>query len=258
MSLRSAELSPHGRKSEFNPDLKLARRCAASSPLTGSGLTSEVLSEATAEIEGWQELRVLRNILRRLDPSIAFGLMAGQRCHLTTLGMWGLVAVCSRDIRSAVHSGLRYSDLTYSFNRFGFEVRERQAHFLYYEDDNPSPSTAHLDIRQPMADEVGLRICEDACRAQLERQTLQQGVAGQVLRRLSAHPGEIPSMDAVAASLRMNVRTLRNRLSKESTSFRALVEELRTRMAEDLLESRVPVDQIAHGYRVRLTDRQGV
>lgn len=280
--------------------------------LAGAGLTSTIFDEPTCEIEGWQELRVLANILRQLEPSVPFGLMAGQRYHLTTHGMWGLIAVCSRDTRTAIETGQRYSDLSYSFNRMDFQVHDREAHFLYDEGDNPEAvraalieidmaalvmfgrdlagrtipikrmylrasrpqyaaafeplfgvtpifnstsnciviDAAHLEMRHPMADEVGLQACEDACRAQLERRRVQRGIAGQVRRRLAAQPGVIPSMTTVASALRMSTRTLRNKLTSEATSFRSLVEELRTRMAEDLLESPMPVDQIAQrlGY----------
>lgn len=280
--------------------------------LAGSGLTSEIVAEATSEIEGWQELRVLRNILRLVDPSIGFGLRAGQRYHLTSHGMWGLLAVCSPDIRTAIEIGERYFDLSYSFNRVEFRIVGQEAHFVYDDSDNPEDlraalieidmaalvmfgrdlagktipiqslhlrasrppyaaafeslfglkpqfesehncmvvDTVHLALRQPMADEVGLRVCEDACRAQLARRGTQHGVAGKVRRHLSAVPGVVPSMPKVAKALGMSTRTLRYKLKSESTSFRALVEELRTRAAEDLLESQVPLDQVAQhlGY----------
>jgi AraC-like DNA-binding protein len=283
-------------------------RCVA-----GTGLDNEDLVDPAREIEGQQELGVLRNILRELDPGMAFSLMAGQRYHLTTHGMWGFALMSSANVRSAADMALRYFDLSYSFNRLRLEVDRRRARFLYDELDNPEDlraalierdmaalvtlgrdtlnrmipivslqlrgcrpayadafeplfgvtpqfnaavncvtiDAAYLDTPHPLADELGLRVCEEQCRMLIERRGVRSGVAGRVRGRILGKPGEFPSMKCVAAELGMSTRTLRNRLGREATSYRKLTEEIRATLAAELLgTTRMSVDEIARrlGY----------
>jgi AraC-like DNA-binding protein len=280
--------------------------------VVGTQLTSEVLADPAREIDGQQELGVLRNILRALDPSVPFALQAGQRYHLTTHGMWGLTIMSSPDLRSAVDLSLRYFDLSYSFNRMSFEIRGEHARFIFDASDNPDDlraalierdlaafvtmgrdfaafqnpivsmqlrsrrpayaaafeslfgvmpqfnaalncatiAAAFLENKPPLADALGVRVGEEQCQALLERRMQRSGVAGRVYRRLLSKPGEFPSMKSVAEALGISTRTLRNQLSRESTSFRKLVEELREALAEQLLATHTSIDQIAQrlGY----------
>jgi AraC-like DNA-binding protein len=57
-------------------------------------------------------------------------------------------------------------------------------------------------------------------------------------------------MKSVAAALGTSTRTLRNQLSRESTSYRKLVDELREALAEQLLATHTSIDEIARrlGY----------
>jgi AraC-like DNA-binding protein len=59
-------------------------------------------------------------------------------------------------------------------------------------------------------------------------------------------------MRTVAAKLGMTTRTLRNQLTREATSYRQLVEQMREQLAEELLATaRLSVEEIATrlGYR---------
>jgi AraC-like DNA-binding protein len=61
----------------------------------------------------------------------------------------------------------------------------------------------------------------------------------------------MPDIEQVAASLHMSARTLRRRLEAEGTSYRALVDEVRERLAEELLVAGgLTVEQVARrlGY----------
>src|ERR1051325_6646946 len=87
--------------------------------LADTGLTPEQIRDPALDVEGRQELSVLRNILRALGPDVPFGLEAGQRYHVTTHGMWGFAMMSSTTPRSAVDVSMRYSELSYSFNRLG-------------------------------------------------------------------------------------------------------------------------------------------
>jgi AraC-like DNA-binding protein len=286
---------------------------SAADSTAGTGLTQDELKDPSREIEGRQELAVLRNILRALGPDVPFALLAGQRYHLSTHGMWGFAIMSSPNLGAAMEMGLRYFDLSFSFNRVSVEVDERTMYLLYDSSDNPDDlqsalierdlaflvagqreligraaparslelrrprpryadmfeplfgaapqfdtavdrlgfDPAVLTVVQPLADELGLRVCEQQCRALIEQRRARSGLSGKVRARIVSNPGEFPSMQTIAAELAMTTRTMRNQLAREGTSYRELVEGLRATLAEELLAtSRLSVDQIAErlGY----------
>jgi len=102
-----------------------------------------------------------------------------------------------------------------------------------------------LDQPSPLADTNTARMLSRQCRELLDRRLSRVGVAGQVRSRLRHQPGELPSMQTVAEELHIDPRTLRRRLVSEGTSFRALLDEVRRRLAIELLEQDTPVEQIA-------------
>ena len=107
-----------------------------------------------------------------------------------------------------------------------------------------------LDLPLPQADELTAATTEAQCRALLEQRRGRTGTAGQVRDALVARPGTVPDAAAVAASLALSERTLRRRLAEEGTSFRALVDEVREALAEELLRAGLPVQAVARrlGY----------
>ncbi|MGV0838134.1 helix-turn-helix domain-containing protein [Mycolicibacterium thermoresistibile] len=107
-----------------------------------------------------------------------------------------------------------------------------------------------MDRPLPLADPNTARILQRQCREVLDRRLSRVGIAGQVRSRLLHRAGELPSMQTVADELNIDPRTLRRRLVKEGTSFRALLDEVRRKRAIDLLEQDLPVEQIARrlGY----------
>lgn len=110
---------------------------------------------------------------------------------------------------------------------------------------------AALDLPLPQADELTAAMTERQCRELVDRRRARTGVAGLVRDRLVRAPGAMPDLAAVAADLAVSERTLRRRLSEEGTSFRALVDEVREALAEELLSTRsLSVEQVAHrlGY----------
>jgi AraC-like DNA-binding protein len=295
--------------------VELARELGVSQAtcVAGSGLRGADLTDPVREIAGLQELIVLRNILRALGPTVPFALQAGLRYRATMMGTWGFAILTSQSFREAIDVGHRYFELTYSFNRPGFEVVGRQARLLLDGCDNPDdlrgvlverdmaavaamqrdilgsvvptqqmqlraprPAYAHafepifgvvpewnapinslgydvalLDVAGPFADRLGFGVSEEACRTLLEYRRARIGLAGQVRARILRRPGELADMPSVAAELGMSSRTLRNRLGREGTTFRELVEEVRRGMAEQLLAAKyLTLDQIAErvGY----------
>lgn len=109
---------------------------------------------------------------------------------------------------------------------------------------------AFLDLPLPQADELAAAATEAQCRALLESRRARTGLAGQVRDLLVAVPAGMPSVDEVAVALHLSTRTLRRRLDGEGTTYRALVEEVREALAEELLRADLPVEQVARrlGY----------
>ncbi|WP_167475157.1 AraC family transcriptional regulator [Nocardia arthritidis] len=95
--------------------------------------------------------------------------------------------------------------------------------------------SAYLDFPLPQADEWTRNTCERLCREMLERRRARLGTAGAVRDVLARNPAAPPDQAAVAAELFISSRTLARRLSEEGTSFRALVDEVRQLLAEELL-----------------------
>ncbi|WP_405493187.1 AraC family transcriptional regulator [Nocardia sp. NBC_00511] len=94
----------------------------------------------------------------------------------------------------------------------------------------------HLDMPLPQANAGVRAACQQLCRELLARRHARSGVAGSVRDLLVRDPGEIPDQATVAAGLYMSPRTLSRRLNDEGTSFRALLDEVRQLLSEELLD----------------------
>ncbi|MBS9536112.1 AraC family transcriptional regulator [Mycobacterium sp. M1] len=92
-----------------------------------------------------------------------------------------------------------------------------------------------LDLPIPQADPYAAAITQQQCRELLDQRRARTGYAGQVRDRLLQQPGRLPDLEAVAGDLHMSSRTLRRHLEREGTSYRGLVDEVRERLAEELL-----------------------
>ncbi|GAB4586220.1 AraC family transcriptional regulator [Nocardia sp. IFM 10818] len=105
---------------------------------------------------------------------------------------------------------------------------------------------AFLDLPLPQANEWARGTCEQLCRDLLVRRHARTGVAGSVRDLLVRDPGELPDQATVAAELYMSARTLSRRLNEEGTSFRALLDEVRQALSEELLDhTDMTTDQVA-------------
>jgi AraC-like DNA-binding protein len=103
-----------------------------------------------------------------------------------------------------------------------------------------------LDLALPQASELTAKMCQAQCVALLARRQARRGVSGQVRDLLLEHARRMPTQEDVAGRLHISVRTLRRRLAAEGTTFRALVEDTRHFLAEELLGSgRLTVEQVA-------------
>lgn len=96
------------------------------------------------------------------------------------------------------------------------------------------------------ANELALKAAEDQCRKMLERYRARAGWSAKVRELLISHPGNMPDMDTLAASLCMTPRTLRRRLIDEGTTFLKLRDEVRYALAKEFLcECVLSVEQIS-------------
>ncbi|PPE73398.1 AraC family transcriptional regulator [Solimonas fluminis] len=105
---------------------------------------------------------------------------------------------------------------------------------------------AYVDAPLPQGNTLMARMCREQCQQLLARRQVRTGVAGRVRDRLLQNPGGMPGIEAVAAEMHMAVRSLRRRLGDEGTSFRALVDEVRQALAEELLTTaKLKLEEVA-------------
>jgi AraC-like DNA-binding protein len=107
------------------------------------------------------------------------------------------------------------------------------------------------NVPLPQANEHTAALALQHCRDLLDRRRARTGVAGQVRNILIDHLTAPPDATAIADTLHVSERTLRHHLAQEGTSYRALLDEVRERLAEELLVAQgLPVAEIANrlGY----------
>ncbi|RRS03664.1 AraC family transcriptional regulator [Aquabacterium soli] len=87
----------------------------------------------------------------------------------------------------------------------------------------------------PQAEPHTARLCEEMCRKLVEARSSRTGVAAAVRDRLLRTPGHIPDMEEISSEMHMTSRTLRRHLTAEGATFRALLEEVRSTLATELM-----------------------
>ncbi|MFB7717976.1 AraC family transcriptional regulator [Nocardia sp. NPDC056100] len=128
---------------------------------------------------------------------------------------------------------------------FGVRPRFDRAHTIFGID--PDLLTRPL----PQANQPTWAVCVAQCRELLHRRSARTGIAAEVRDRLLPGSGTTgfstpPSLDAVARDLNLSTRTLRRHLVAAGTSYRALLDEVRQALAEEMLTATpLSVDDIA-------------
>lgn len=92
-----------------------------------------------------------------------------------------------------------------------------------------------LDQPMPQANEHAAAVALEQCRDVLRRRRARVGTSGMVRDLLVGRLTDPPTADAVATELGLSARTLQRRLAEEGTSFRALLDEVREQLAQELL-----------------------
>lgn len=126
--------------------------------LAGSGLTLSQLGDPASEIDASQELILIGNLVAALGHIPDLGLLAGQRYHLSTYGIWGFALLSCPTLRSAANMGLRYLDLTYAFCRIHLEEHGDDMHLRLDEQDLP-PALRDFILQRDTAGTRGERMC---------------------------------------------------------------------------------------------------
>ena len=103
----------------------------------------------------------------------------------------------------------------------------------------------------PQANQQTWAVCIAQCRDLVQRRSARTGIAAEVRERLLPGSGATgittpPPIEAVARELNMSVRTLRRRLTEAGTSYRALLDEVRRALAQEMLSGTpLTIDDIA-------------
>ncbi len=79
-------------------------------------LTTDLLSNPSAELSATQELRVIENLLRATQYRPGLGLELGLTCNFSAFGMWGYGVVSSATLGDAVNLALRFIQLSFAYS----------------------------------------------------------------------------------------------------------------------------------------------
>ncbi|QLY31697.1 AraC family transcriptional regulator [Nocardia huaxiensis] len=117
---------------------------------------------------------------------------------------------------------------------YGLRPRFEQQHNLFTLDP------AVLERPLPQANEHTWAMCLAQCRDLVSRRRARTGIAADVRGLLVPRGGidgfaQPPGIDAVARELNVSTRTLRRHLDSAGTSYRALLDEVRRALAEEML-----------------------
>jgi AraC-like DNA-binding protein len=103
-----------------------------------------------------------------------------------------------------------------------------------------------LDQKLKMADPRVFQEAAQLCERELKKLEANETWAGRVRRTLLESQNDFPSLQTAARLLRVTPRTLHRRLRDEDTSFRAILDDVRYRLASDQLRSGVSsIEEIA-------------
>ncbi len=109
-----------------------------------------------------------------------------------------------------------------------------------------------LDGPAELGNEITYREVLRLCDRLLEEMQIKIGIAGRVREVLLTNQAQPTSFNAVARRLKMSARTLKRRLREESTSYRKIVDELRTQLAiKYLRDTEITLEDIASSLGFR-------
>lgn len=96
---------------------------------------------------------------------------------------------------------------------------------------------AILDQPAQLAHKLTSALMQATCERLIGQAKTSMGISGQVYQILMVSPGQLPSMEDIAAMLQMNERTMRRKLEAEGTSFGKIIDDVRASLAAEYLRS---------------------
>lgn len=94
---------------------------------------------------------------------------------------------------------------------------------------------------------------EETCERLIGQARISSGLSGEVYQLLLNAPSQFPTMNDVASQLGLQERTLRRRLVAENSSYAAIVDDVRRKLATEYLQTtRMSVDDVA--WKVGFSD----
>jgi AraC-like DNA-binding protein len=110
-----------------------------------------------------------------------------------------------------------------------------------------------LDQTPELGNRLTRTMLEETCERLIGQSRMSSGVSGEVYQLLLNAPSHFPSMTVVAAQLGLQERTLRRRLASEDSSYGAIVDDVRRKLAIEYLQTtRMSVDDVA--WKVGFSD----
>jgi AraC-like DNA-binding protein len=110
-----------------------------------------------------------------------------------------------------------------------------------------------LDQTPELGNRLTRTMLEETCERLIGQSRISSGLSGEVYQLLLNAPSQFPSMTAVAEQLGLQERTLRRRLAAEDSSYGAIVDDVRRKLAIEYLQTtRMSVDDVA--WKVGFSD----
>lgn len=110
-----------------------------------------------------------------------------------------------------------------------------------------------LDQTPELGNRLTRMMLEETCERLIGQSRMSSGWSGEVYQLLLNAPSQFPSMTVVAAQLGLQERTLRRRLAAEDSSYDAIVDDVRRKLAIEYLQmTRMSVDDVA--WKVGFSD----
>jgi len=94
-----------------------------------------------------------------------------------------------------------------------------------------------LDEAIPYANSLAFQEAESLCRNELERLKKEVSITGKVKKKLFEAPGQFASLEVVASYLNLTPRTLHRRLADEESSYKQILEEVKSSLAISYLSN---------------------
>jgi AraC-like DNA-binding protein len=142
--------------------------------LKRSAIAPPDLHNGQAQIEAWQELAVIRNLLEHSNRP-GLGLLTGQRYHLTSLGMLGFTMLASRTLLEAFTSFSRFQLMALTLCPTRLE-RDRRGMWLLFDSSVLPRDTCAFVVERGLA--ACLQISSELLKRQVNPLAIEMTVPG--------------------------------------------------------------------------------